>query len=334
MMIKRMYYFIKKDIRNSFKDSAVLIYVLFPIIIAIVLKLIIPGIESANITFVIDETSVNKQIIDTLDEYGYIETYNGVDKVKKRINDFDDVTGLIKENGEYKVIYEGNESENYTEITGVVLNRVLLSTEEVTIKLENLNITKSFIFEYIAIIVVVLCILFTSIMGAFNIVDEKEHNTVKALGVTPLNLMEYIISRAIIMLVFSTIITFICVIIMFGFNINYLNMFLAIIFSLGIGVLFSFIVGGFAKSEIEALGLMKMTGWLVSGIPIGAIFIPASWQWTLYIFPNYWMFNTIKNIFIGPQEVGFLLSGIITLASSIIFIIILMKFVGKQLKLR
>jgi len=80
---------------------------------------------------------------------------------------------------------------------------------------------------------------------------------------------------------------------------------------------------------------MKVLNLVIFIIPIAAIFVHDPYQYFFYPFPNYWMFRILKNIFIDAGGIGdFWMSCGITLASSVIILIILLPFLKRKLQVK
>lgn len=337
-MLRRIFIFLFKDFVSAFRDKIPLYLILFPLIVAGIMKLFLPSLESGVITFVIDKNSVENIIIYRLDDFAEIEYQEGKEKVIKRVEDFDDVIGIVKENGKYNAILEGNETGEIKEITEMILDSVLKEKDAIEFIRESLNNTNSFIAEYFISMLILASILMSGLVYGLRMVDEKETKTISALAVSPLRMIDYIISISIFTLIMSIFLSIASTFILLGAKVNYLELLIGIVVSLPVGILSTFIVGGFSSTQITAIAIIKVYNVVYNAIPIAAIFIPIKWQWFFYPFPNYWMFQVFKNVFniTSPQPpvIGFWLSVIITLASGLIYLFILIPLIKQKIKLR
>jgi len=333
-MIKRIINFILKDLANAMRDNIVVFMILFPLVTAGVIALILPSMESGSVTLIVNKNTVEQSIMDKLDEFGELELFDNDKQVMERVEKFDDVLGITKEGDKYKVILEGNETGEAKELSKIIMDYVLAEKRPVEFKYESLGNTKSFLKEYLMCFLLLSCILIASVSAAFNIVDEKETKSVNALSVSPLSMFEYIFSRGIVIVVMALVLSIFSTIILLGFSINYAPLILGITIASPLGIMMAFLVGGIANNQITAIAILKFQLFIYTGLPVASIFVPENWQWVFYIFPNYWMFNMLKHIFIGEQTIGFWLSAMLTLGSSIIYMFIMLPFIGKQIKLR
>lgn len=336
-MFKRILNFITKDLVSALRDNITLYIIIFPLVSAGIMTILLPGFESGNLTFIIDKGAVGQSIIDKLDEFGKIEVKSNEKDVRERVKDFDDVVGVTKINGEYRLILEGNESGGAEEAQGLlsmIMESVLDENKSAEFTYESLGKTKSYLKEYLLCILILACMQMAAMAEAFNIVDEKEHKSINALAVSPLSMFDYIVSRGIVIFIIALILSLADSLILVGLNADYLKIVLGIVSSSVLGILLAFILGGFANNQMTAIAIFKVAVVVYTGIPIGAIFVPQGLQWLFYIFPNYWMFNIFKNIYIEPQAVNFWFSCLLTVGLSILYLLLLLPFLGKRLKLR
>jgi ABC-2 type transport system permease protein len=338
-MFKRILNFITKDLVSALRDNITLYIIIFPLISAGIMVILLPGFESGSMTFIVDKSTVEQSIIDELGEFGKVEVMNSEKDVKERVKNFDDVIGLTKSNEDdkYKLILEGNESGGAKEakaFLSMIMGSVLSEEDIAEFKYESLGKTKSYLKEYLLCILILACMQMAAMAEAFNIVDEKEHRSINALAVSPMSMFDYILSRGIVIMLIALILSLVDSFILVGLNADYLKIVIGLVASSMLGILLAFILGGFANNQMTAIAIFKIAVVVYTGIPIGAIFVPQGLQWLFYIFPNYWMFNIFKNIYIEPQLVNFWFSCLLTAGLSILYLLLLLPFLGKRLKLR
>ena len=94
------------------------------------------------------------------------------------------------------------------------------------------------------------------------------------------------------------------------------------------------LVGGLSDTQIQAMAVLKILLFAYLTIPIVSIFVPRAWHFLFYILPNYWMFQIFISIFVGQVgQVSFWLACLLTLVSSLVFILALLPTLKKRLKL-
>lgn len=333
-MITRIINFTRKDLANSLRNNMVLYMVIFPILLALGLKLFMPSVTEMETTIAVDK-AVGQQVIQGLDEFGKVEIYNSRQEVEERVEALDDISGIVKEGDEYVVVMEGNEPEAGTEMSHAVMNMVLSDEPGAEFTHKSMEKENSSMTEISASLLLLTAIMIAGMVSALNIIEEKETKAINALSVSPIKLPEFIASHLLVSLITSLILAFAAIITLLGLDINYLQIILAMVCSFGVGVGWGFLVGGIADNLIAAIGVIKSTALFLIGIPMASIYVPASFRWALYPFPNYWAFESYRNIFNGNQQwIGFNNSCLITLGFSLVVILLLAPFLRKRLNLR
>jgi hypothetical protein len=95
------------------------------------------------------------------------------------------------------------------------------------------------------------------------------------------------------------------------------------------------VIGGLADNQLKAIAILKFYFLIYLTLPIITVVIPQKSHIFFYWLPNYWMWHTFEQVFIGNLGgPGFLLSGIITFFSSLLLVVICYPFLRRQLKLR
>lgn len=70
-------------------------------------------------------------------------------------------------------------------------------------------------------------------------------------------------------------------------------------------------------------------------LPIISIFVARKWHFVFYILPNYWMWQTFERVFVGELGAPNLwISGLVTLVSSLAWVVIFLPVLRRRLKLR
>jgi ABC-2 type transport system permease protein len=343
-MIKRLLNFIQKDMVSALRNNITLYLIFFPIISAGVIAVLLPSFESGSASFAINMNTVEQNVIDEFDKFGFIETYETDKEIENRVEAVDDVIGLTKKGNVYQVILEGNETGEtvvYNDIGEIVdgavpmlMNYVLAEEHVAEFKYESLDSGNSYMKEFMLCILILSAIQMAAMAIAFNIVEENEQKSIHALAVSPLNMFEYVVARGILILIISVLLNLVNVFILMGTGTNYLMLLLGILCSNLVGILLAFIIGGFATNQITAIAIMKVAFMTFLAIPIGGFFVPEAWRSLFYIFPNYWMFNIFTNLFIEPQPVGYWWSLLLTVGTSLVYLMVLVPIIGKRLKLR
>ncbi len=122
----------------------------------------------------------------------------------------------------------------------------------------------------------------------FMLLDEKDHNTLKAMLVTPVRFQQYALYRVGL----PSVLAFIIVVVMvLGINQALVPWWQLLPIAVGasllapITTLFFAIV---AENKVQGFAYAKFTG-IAGWVIMGSWFIPDPWQWLMGVFPPYWI---------------------------------------------
>ena len=107
-MLKRILAITCRDFKSGLRDFIYAYILIAPIIVALVLKLIIPGIDSTTVNIVVDDT-IPLTTIEYLEGYAKVEVLEGIEEINNRVGKMDDVYGLVIDKNGYNIIEQGNE---------------------------------------------------------------------------------------------------------------------------------------------------------------------------------------------------------------------------------
>jgi len=334
-MFRRILNFFLRDVSSFSRDNIFIMMIIIPIVIAIIIRFFIPTVETSSISFAVD-SSVGQEFASQLEDYGNIVKYDGEEKVRERVNGTDDIIGITKDNdGQYVIILEGNEKEGIKEIAAIVLDDILREEPIAEVSHEVVSGSRSLFREYSTIMVVFMIIFIQGMLIAFYIIEEKESKVISAIAVSPMTFWQYLLARWILVSITGTALSVIASLIMMGTAISYTLLFIGAVFSSCLAVVVGLLIGGIASNQISGIAIMKVLNLVIFLIPIAAIFVHDRYQYFFYPFPNYWIFRILKNIFIDSGSSGdFWLSCGITLALSVIILIILMPFLKRKIQIK
>ena len=333
-MVKRILNLLHQDWTNALRDNILLYMLIAPILLAIGARFFLPSLNQNQYTFAV-QPDIDSQLMERLNQIGILEVLDSADLVKERVLRNDDVPGLIVVNGEPTLIMEGNEGEEARTLQTVFEQALSGETVAEFTLTQTATSSRSLLKEYGAIIFILMNTLLGSLMMAFNIIEDKESKAMRALGVSPLSMLEMTIARGLFALGISLIMVLISTTLLLGTQINYGLLIIGIFFSIALPILSGYVIGGVADSQLKAIAILKFYFLVYLTLPIITIFIPQKSHFFFYWLPNYWMWRTFEQLFIGDLGgPGFWLSGLITLSSSLLLVVITFPFLRKQLKLR
>lgn len=332
-MFKRILNLLRQDWTNALRDN-ILLYTMFaPLLLAVGARLFVPSIGEAQYTFAV-QNGVAPALIQRLEGIGTVILLPTAEAVRERILRSDDVPGLALVNGQPTLLFEGNEGGEAETLRGVVEQALRGETVAAYTRTQN-SAARSLITEYTTIIFIMIGSLLGALVMAFNIIEDKETRAIRALGVSPLSMVELTVARGLFALLVSLVLVVASSLIMVGAQINYALLLVAFLFSMGLPILTGYIIGGLADTQLKAIAILKFYMLIYLSLPIITLVIPRDWHVFFYILPNYWMWQTFERVFIGELDGPNLwVSGFITLISSLVLVIAFLPVLRRQLKLR
>lgn len=333
-MVRRILNLLVQDWTNALRDNILLYMLIAPILLAIGARFFLPSLNENQYTFAV-QADMDSQLIERLDQIGKLEVFDTPLLVKERVLRSDDVPGLIFKDGKSTLLMEGNEGEEALTLKSLIEQALNGETVAEFTLSQTASGNRSLLKEYGAIIFILMNTLLGSLMMAFNIIEDKESKAIRALGGSPLSMLELTIARGLFALGISLIMVLISTTLLLGAQINYALLIIGFLFSIALPVLSGYVIGGVADSQLKAIAILKFYFLVYLTLPIITIFIPQTSHFYFYWLPNYWMWHTFEQLFIGNLGgPGFWLSGLITLSSSLLLVVIVFPFLRKQLKLR
>lgn len=333
-MVKRIINLMRQDWTNALRDNILLYMMIAPLLLAVGARFFLPSLNQNQYTFAV-QSSLSSEMIQRLDQIGRIEIFDDANGVKERVLRSDDVPGLIIEIDQPQIIMEGNEGGEALALQSVIEQALSGNVVAQYTMIQGETSTRSLLKEYGAIIFILINTLLGALVMAFNIIEDKESKAMRALGVSPLSMLELTIARGLFALILSLILVVSSTMIIVGTQINYGMLLLGFTFSIALPILSGYVIGGLADSQLKAIAILKFYFIIYLTLPIITVVIPQKSHVFFYWLPNYWMWHTFEQIFIGNLGgPGFWLSGIITLFSSLLLVGFCFPFLRRQLKLR
>lgn len=336
-MLQRIINFIKLDVALSLRDSVMVYSLIAPLALAVLVRILVPSVQDVSLRFAVD-ASVPSAVVARLAEFGEIERFDNEQKLVGRVDENDDVPGVYVQGGEYVLVLEGNEDAGAADGMRALLADATAEAGQIDpeIVVTDLSGAPAPISEYGAVMMVVLALFVGGILVGFNIVDEKESQIVHAMAVSPLRMFEYITARSVLAIVIAFVSGFAATLIILGTDFAAGRLAVAIAVALFVGLPFGFIVGALADNQMSAFALIKLLMAVFVSIPFVSIFVPSGFQWAFFVFPNYWMFESISHVLVGSGTSGaaWWLTLLLTAATGALLIALLIPRLRRGLRLR
>ena len=312
--MKQLLNMFKFDLKSTFKSGMGAYMMITPTIMIIVLKFFLPSMDStsANMAVVTEgPNAVKQEVIVELETFTKVKTYATIEDMEQKLRGTGTVEGLYWDPDEeqYVSVLERNIEKNKAFSSGARVIRKYYVEENYPDR----GKTNTFIYDVpeelsdrsetspVATMGGSMFILFMSFIGAFliglGVVNDKELGTDRALQVTPLTKAEYYVGRSIFPLLTIAFYTIVSLLILGLMHVNILQVYLVVISSFSITLLFGLLIGALAHNDNEAIGVGKMLGMLLMLSILGGTLLPDNWHWVVYWTPFYWVYDVLESVF-------------------------------------
>ncbi len=314
--MKRIVSIFQRDLYSSLRDNLFLYMLLMPLLLAIGFRLFIPSVQSAGLQYALLE-DIGQEVIEAFEKYGKVEIYATEGEIKKRVNQMDDIAGIIlNQAGEYKIILEGNEGHD-TEVIPQKILRDLVRENRVNViyKFTDLGTVRAPTATYGTIFLVLTVILAGGMVIGFNVIEEKETQTLRALSVSPATRMEYVLGRSLIGVLLPILQVYMIFIILGVWDVNFWMVLLTTLVSTSIGLLVGFFIGGVSSNQLAGIANLKAVFLLLVLPVLGALLLSEERHVFLYWAPTYWIFMAFKGIMLKTihwPALGIQLTGVLS----------------------
>ncbi len=325
---------IKRDYVLALRDSIAIYIIIAPLFLALAVRLFIPAVEDVKFNFIVQD-SLRSEYISQLEAYGTVQKLQSKEEVINRVNKTDAVPGVILEDNQAKIIFEGNEPQDLINNYISIFEKVLNQNTEYDLSIKTLSDKKPVLFGLMAIIIIMTALFLGGTVSGFNIVTEKDTKAIRSMAVTPLKMSTYMFSRGLVAVITSIVIGIFSALILSGASINYVKLVLLLVASSPLIVIITLLIGRMADNQINSIAAIKVIMPVYLTLPLVTLFIPKAFQILLYPLPNYWAFVSLQHIFLyeGSSTAFYIALAILFVLGSI-YLLILSKMFRKHFGLR
>lgn len=329
-MLRNIFAITRRDIKSGLRDYMIIYILLFPFILAFLLKIMTSSMGSTTINLAVDR-SIDEKFAKYLTEHVELEILEGKDEVIDRVNDTDDIFGLLKAQEKYQLLEQGNEAEGTIDVVDFIINYYENQDVEIPVEvnISDIGWKLSPLKQFGGNLLTIFISVFGGMIILINLVEEKQENTLKAVNVSPVKRSEYVIGKGLLGFLVPIIHAFGILFILDYGSINYFMVTIVILSIAIISVIIGFVIGVTNDNILGAISSMKALFIPILGSIFGAIFLSSKWHFLLYWSPFYWAFRSLDSIILKQAAwEGILLNcSIIILITAIIFILL-----GKRIK--
>ena len=315
---------LRRDLKISLKDPLAIWMILAPLLIAVIILWISPGIGDTVPDIAVDP-AMDQTTIDILCEYANVETLNSADAVKERVLRRDEVIGLIEGESGPVIVTQGNESEMTLEMVKLVLamaetgadaGTAIVDFGFLSFRDETSPLKRSFSITLLLMISVI-----TAMLISLGLVDEKADQTIKAANVTPIRQSVYVISKSLIGVIALLFTSVVSLFILGITDISWGEILVMIVVNGLISIVVAFVIGLSSTDFIEAASSVKLLMLpMIASVLVYELTDPV-WHFTVMWSPFYWAYRGVTEIILGTSGWGntLLYAAIIVAISSIVF---------------
>jgi len=292
-----------RDVKSGFRDYLIVVMILVPLLITVGFKMFLPNVNQASLSFAVDAT-VESPLVEHLEEYGLVQEY-GKEELYKRVNRVDEVIGIVKENGAYKIILEGTERADVERLVSMILDKYVAGDAAVVeAKLNTVGAKESPMKLYGTIFLVIFAVMINGMIVGLNIIEEKESKTISSIFAAPLTKLEFILGKGILGFVLSIVETYFILWYMeYPEHLGFPTLLMAIAATLS-GLIIGYIIGLNSSNQIAGIAIMKIVFLPLTFSVIGAIMLKESLQFLFYWSPFYWVYVGFEKILGGTGTFG------------------------------
>ena len=295
--MRRIVSIFQRDLYSSLRDNLFLYMLLMPLLLAIGLRFFLPSAQSASLQYALNK-SIGKEVITEFEKYGRVEIYNTDEEIIRRVNQIGDIAGITQnEAGEYQIILEGNEGHDTESIPQKILRDITRENRFIVdYQFTDLGTVRAPTAVYGTIFLVLTVILAGGMVIGFNIIEEKENRTLKALSVSPVTRWEYVLGRSLIGILLPVFQVYLILLILGIWDVNLWMVLLTTLVSTSMALLVGFFIGGVSTNQLGGIANLKAVFLLLVLPVVGALMLPEEKHIFLYWAPTYWTFTAFKGI--------------------------------------
>ena len=291
-MIKKICIIFLRDIRVNTREFMTLYMIIIPLILAVGINFLSPGINDTTVNLALIENE-NPEQAAYFDDFAHVELFSDKQGVEDRVMSRDDVIGILPKDNGYYIIIQGNEPESVLEYSKLlnVLYESDVQLEDARSEIIEFGRTVPPLKKMLVNMLLLLISMLAGMLIAMNILEEKVDNTVSAINVTPTSRSAFILGKSFTGMFVALFSSIACLLITGFYNVN-LGQAALVVFSLTIlSLLIGFIQGINSDDAMEAAGSVKLMFLPMAGSIAGYELVTGNWKIFFYWSPFYWAYR-------------------------------------------
>lgn len=326
--MKQILTMLRLDTHLIFRDKIIWYVLAFPAIIGVILILVSGRIGDDTPTLAIS-SDLPLTAISSLERVANLDIQSDRASLLQRVNAFDNVAGIIWEDGAAQVFFQGNESAEYQNQTAAFI-KAALNAQLPDIQLINTNSSKDFIVQIIMAALFLAPALVGGTVSGFLIVGEKENKLIHGYQISPIRFSNYIGARSLLASMIG-VISMIILCFIFGTADKMGMLALILLCSLPLFGVITILFGSIAKDKISCIAMFKILVVIFLVLPLASAFVPARLHGIFYPLPMFWQFQTVLHVLNGNLNLQY--CGITFVSGMILLIFVTLVFHNKIQKI-
>ncbi len=302
------------DVKRNMKNYMGVYMIIMPVVILIILKSFLPSVETSERVIAIvanGPNAVDVTMIQHFQEQADVKTYASIEKMEQKLRGTGTAEGLYWDpiGEQYVSVLERSEEENtlfsfsarvirqhYFQQNYPDAPKIATFTSAVPEEISDRSKISPVATMGGSIFLVYMIIISAFIIG-LGIVNDKEEGTDRAIRVSPVSKVDYILGKSIQPLLIMAVYTMVSIVVLGLLEVNIWQVYLAVLVSFPITLLFGLVLGALGRNETEAMGLGKVLSMVVMLAILGGTLLPDSWQWIVWWTPFYWVYDILEEIY-------------------------------------
>jgi ABC-2 type transport system permease protein len=278
----------KRDLIRSIRDNTLLYVILSPIMLALIALFVLPAVTNPEIHLIVDNALSTGFEFKTLTVSSI--KFVSEDEIEETVRNQSHTIGVTGVTGNYSILVNDTfaaSAENFIkrELYPSLNHQAVMKTNKGNSQMAR---------EYTLVFIIMTTILLGGMVAGFLIVEERSLKTLEATAVSPLTITSYMFSKSFLSFIIPLVIGVVVNLLLTGTSWSPGNYLITALGGFPLGILLGLIMGYLADNQIAALGIVKLLMPVFLTIPVVSLFTPASVRWVYFIFPNYWLFESLK----------------------------------------
>lgn len=292
MMIKKIWTIFARDIRVNKREVMSLFIIIIPLLFAVGINLISPGVNDTTVNLALIEDENTGQAA-YFDDFAHVELFSDEQGIEDRVLSRDNVVGILKDDDGYYILAQGNEPESIVEYAKLlnVLYESDIQLDDARAEIVDFGRTVPPLKKMMVNVLLLFNAVLAGMLIALNIVEEKSDNTVSAINVTPTPRSAFIFGKGLTGMAVALVSSIACILITGFYDINIGQAVLVVIAATILSLMIGIIQGINSRDVMEAAGSVKLMFLPLVGSIVGYELVAENWQGFFYWSPFYWAYR-------------------------------------------